>query len=261
MMPKPWNKGTYLSYKNASKIVQKLNIKTQSEYRRYSKSKKLPKNIPGDPYAVYTRTGEWKSWPDYLRGGKKIERITLSPEERKRRKAKSDKKYHEKNKEKIAIYNKKYNSKPEIIAREKNRKKQYHIKNREKIIARATLWNKQNKEQYNSRIRKNNKSQKYRVLTHYSKKQSNSDVPCCSCCGENEFLIFLTIDHVRGRKYSDDYINTTEKKARNAITGKVMYDKLEKQNFPNGYRVLCWNCNSARDKQPDKICPHQRNKR
>ena len=27
-------------------------------------------------------------------------------------------------------------------------------------------------------------------MAHYSKKLSNSDIPCCNCCGENQFLIF-----------------------------------------------------------------------
>jgi len=141
----------------------------------------------------------------------------------------------------------------------------YYKKNKEKIKKRVADWQKANPERFHASTRSRNKTRKYRVLSHYSKKQSKSDVPCCSCCGENEFLIFLTIDHVHGRKYTDDYMRPKGKKSpknwKMAMTGNLLYMKLERLNYPSGYRVLCWNCNSARDNQPDKICPHQRSKR
>ena len=85
------------------------------------------------------------------------------------------------------------------------------------------------------------------VLRHYSKKLSNSDIPCCRCCDEHEFLIFLTIDHITNRK------NTTHKKS---LVGRSMYRYLQKEGYPSGYQVLCWNCNSA--KSDSGICPHKR---
>jgi len=33
---------------------------------------------------------------------------------------------------------------------------------------------------------------------------------------------------------------------------------LKKNNWPEGFQVLCYNCNSA--KRVDGICPHQKNK-
>ena len=88
---------------------------------------------------------------------------------------------------------------------------------------------------------------KYELLSHYSKKLSNSDVPCCRCCGEHDFLVFLTIDHITNRK------NVTHKKR---LGGFPLYRYLQKNGYPSGYQVLCWNCNSA--KSDSGICPHKK---
>jgi len=88
---------------------------------------------------------------------------------------------------------------------------------------------------------------KNQVLSHYSKKLSNSDIPCCNCCGEHDFLIFLTIDHITNRK------NVTHAKR---LGGQKMYHYLRKNGYPLGYQVLCANCNSA--KSDSGICPHKR---
>jgi hypothetical protein len=89
------------------------------------------------------------------------------------------------------------------------------------------------------------------VFSHYSKKLSNSTTPCCNCCGENKFLIFLTIDHITGWKNYDE--------GPKRLVGKEMYRFLQKNNYPTGYQVLCMNCNSA--KSDKGICPHQRSKK
>jgi hypothetical protein len=88
-------------------------------------------------------------------------------------------------------------------------------------------------------------------MKHYSKKLSNSEIPSCNCCGENQFLIFLTIDHIKGWK------NYNEGPKR--LGGKDLYRYLQKNDFPEGYQVLCMNCNSA--KSDDEVCPHQRRRR
>ncbi len=88
---------------------------------------------------------------------------------------------------------------------------------------------------------------KKEVFTHYSKKLSNSDIPCCRCCGEHEFLIFLTIDHITNRK------NTSHRKG---LIGSGLYRYLRKNDYPLGYQVLCVNCNSA--KSDSGMCPHER---
>ncbi len=55
----------YLSFEDARKYVQKLNIKTYDEWKEYSKTEKRPKNIPSSPWEVYKNKG-WISMPDWL---------------------------------------------------------------------------------------------------------------------------------------------------------------------------------------------------
>lgn len=94
--------------------------------------------------------------------------------------------------------------------------------------------------------RKKRKSNKILVLTEYSKKISNSDHPVCACCGEDFHEIFLSIDHI---------IPLAKTRSR-ILRGNDLYPKLIKQNFPDGYQVLCHNCNHAKDDLGE--CPHQR---
>ena len=103
------------------------------------------------------------------------------------------------------------------------------------------------KQRQSRQARERNLKLKNEVFSEYSRRDSNSDVPCCKCCGENEFLIFLTIDHITNRK------NTKHKKG---LSGNGLYKYLKKENCPPGYQVLCFNCNSA--KSDSGICPHKR---
>ena len=41
------------------------------------------------------------------------------------------------------------------------------------------------------------------ILSHYSKHISNSNIPCCNCCGENSHVDFLAIDHIAGKNQMD----------------------------------------------------------
>ena len=68
----------------------------------------------------------------------------------------------------------------------------------------------------------------------------------CECCGENT-IEFLTIDHMNGDGHQH----------REKIGQSSLYRWLEKNNFPDGYQVLCYNCNIA--KHFFGVCPHQRN--
>jgi len=104
-----------------------------------------------------------------------------------------------------------------------------------------------------ARAKRNEYGKKWRrklrhdVLSNYSKKISNSDITCCNCCGENEFLIFLTIDHITNRK------STTR---CNGLVGIPLYTCLRVNGYPPGYQILCCNCNSA--KGDSGMCPHKR---
>lgn len=65
----------------------------------------------------------------------------------------------------------------------------------------------------------------------------------CACCGEAD-VRFLTFDHIDGggRKHFEE-------------TGPTLAHWLRKNSYPEGFQVLCWNCNGGRSVNGG-ICPH-----
>lgn len=78
------------------------------------------------------------------------------------------------------------------------------------------------------------------VLSHYSQGTLR-----CACCAEAQYE-FLSIDHIAGGGNQH----------RKALGSKYIYSWLKTHGFPEGYQVLCHNCNMA--KAFYKVCPHQR---
>lgn len=78
---------------------------------------------------------------------------------------------------------------------------------------------------------------KKQVFEYYSKGK-----PKCDCCNESNIGL-LSVDHIKniGRKRK----------------GQKIYSWLINNNFPNGFRILCFNCNSGRNLRRDKKCPHE----
>ena len=82
------------------------------------------------------------------------------------------------------------------------------------------------------------------IIDHYSGGTNK-----CACCEEPE-LDFLTIDHIGGGG---------SKHVRDISKGKAsdkFYRWLLTNNFPDGFQVLCWNCNCGRAKHKG-VCPHK----
>jgi hypothetical protein len=67
----------------------------------------------------------------------------------------------------------------------------------------------------------------------------------CACCGQSE-LIYLTIDHINGGGNAH---------AREIGRGVALYRWLRRYGFPEGFQVLCANCNHGRARNGG-ICPH-----
>lgn len=88
--------------------------------------------------------------------------------------------------------------------------------------------------------RRNRRAAREEVLKHYGKR--------CECCGETA-VEFLTIDHINGggNKHRRELGNRG---------GYRFYLWLIRNNYPDGYRVLCFNCNCAI--AFSGACPHQR---
>lgn len=55
----------YLTFSEAKKYTQKLNLKSAKEWDKYCKENILPENIPISPSSVYSKAG-WISWGDWL---------------------------------------------------------------------------------------------------------------------------------------------------------------------------------------------------
>jgi hypothetical protein len=77
------------------------------------------------------------------------------------------------------------------------------------------------------------------TLRHYGGK--------CVCCGEDE-LYFLAIDHIDGDG------NTHRKKIKK--WGSGFFGWLVKNNFPEGFQILCHNCNMGKHLNGG-VCPHK----
>lgn len=126
---------------------------------------------------------------------------------------------------------------------------EYYLKHREGILERTSKYRKDHPEknrEYNRRSSiKNRKQRRYECLYHYS----NGTLKC-SCCGENIYK-FLTLDHINN--------NGGEERRKlfgsNKMTGKF-YAWLIQNNFPEGYQVLCMNCNWGK-RMNNGICPHK----
>jgi len=61
----PTNLRQYRSFKRARAFVRGLGLKSQSQWRDYSMSRKKPDDIPSNPHIMYADSG-WDSWGDWL---------------------------------------------------------------------------------------------------------------------------------------------------------------------------------------------------
>jgi len=112
----------------------------------------------------------------------------------------------------------------------KAKQKEYRQKNRLKVIlGQKTAY---------QRVRQE-------ALAHYSENTMK-----CKCCGEAG-IAFLTIDHIHGNGSEHRRQIDPHKK----MGGNGFCYWLKKNNWPEGFQVLCANCNFA--KRSNKECPHQ----
>jgi hypothetical protein len=72
----------------------------------------------------------------------------------------------------------------------------------------------------------------------------------CTCCGENIFE-FLQIDHIAGTGVKAKDRNKHPKTAG----GGWLYGWLKRNHWPDGFTVLCANCNYV--KRFGATCPHK----
>jgi hypothetical protein len=123
----------------------------------------------------------------------------------------------------------------------------WYKKNSAKVCKRQQAYYQENVNHYRDYVTQRNLARRIRVLTHYS-----GGVPKCACCGET-ILDFLTIDHINldGAKHRREISSKSERAA-----GQKTYVWLEKNGYPEGFQVLCYNCNCGSFKHKG-ICPHK----
>jgi hypothetical protein len=83
---------------------------------------------------------------------------------------------------------------------------------------------------------------KYDAIFHYSHGTMK-----CACCSEDN-IKFLTIDHPNGGGEAE--------RKRTGHYGNSFYQWLRTMKYPDGYQVLCFNCNLGRECNGG-ICPHK----
>lgn len=74
----------------------------------------------------------------------------------------------------------------------------------------------------------------------------------CSCCGESREP-FLVIDHVNGDGNNHRRSIQPNSNGR-PVAGFLTYRWLRINGYPEGFQVLCANCNMAKERG---TCPHQ----
>lgn len=88
---------------------------------------------------------------------------------------------------------------------------------------------------------KRNKTAEWgKILDHYGRK--------CNCCKEDDPR-FLTVDHI------DCQVPEMESVGRK-LQGERLRHWLVKNDFPEGYQLLCFNCNLA-TYHNGGVCPHK----
>lgn len=115
--------------------------------------------------------------------------------------------------------------------------------NKEHLKRYVTQWRKENRDYINRKNKFKRRQERQQVLDHYGK--------VCACCGEWRYE-FLSIDHIDGG--GNKHRNELKQKGELKKAGR-MHDWLRKNNYPEGFRVLCHNCNQARGLYG--YCPHK----
>jgi hypothetical protein len=119
---------------------------------------------------------------------------------------------------------KEYNSRPEVKAKKSTHEYKAYLK----------------------KYQKKDDGQRLKILQVYSKRLSNSDIPCCNCCGLNDHLDFLALDHIIGKKQMDSIPELVAIGYSSQMGTKELFSWIIDNDFPDGFQILCHNCNFAK---------------
>jgi hypothetical protein len=170
------------------------------------------------------------------------------------------KKYESSEKGKITM--EKYRTSEKIIEQKREHSRKYEASEKGKASRKNYRTSEKGKERLKNyeASEKGHASIRLKILRYYSKLHSNSDLPCCRCCGLNSHIAFLDVDHIQGRfemasipelkklKYSS--LQTSGQLLRWIVDNNYLKD-LQTEYF----QILCKNCNGAKSKSKDNECP------
>jgi hypothetical protein len=149
---------------------------------------------------------------------------------------------------------KKYESTPKGKALRKKIEKKFDSSPKRKIIQKRT----RDKPAYKKKVHDERIELRTKVFSNYSKLHSNSDIPCCRCCGEKFHLEFMSLDHINGKKQMDSEPELVKLGYSSKLIGLTLLKWIIKNNFPKGFQTLCHNCNQSKGHSKYNTCAHER---
>jgi len=128
-----------------------------------------------------------------------------------------------------------------VVSPEKAREYQrrYHAKNPGRKVKWNREWIKTHREQYNASKYLYRERQKHRVMRHYC----GGKDPFCVKCGFDD-IDCLCLDHIDDNGAED---RRKRRVSSRTTTGVDMYTAVKRDGFPDGYQVLCANCNMKKE--------------
>ena len=109
-------------------------------------------------------------------------------------------------------------------------KRDNYQKNKEKILKANSIYQHNNLDKKREYHKKRRREQRKIVLNHYSKGQLK-----CKECGYDKDSRALIIDHIDN--------NGAKHRKITRGGGEKTYNWLIQNNFPEGFQILCQNCN------------------
>ncbi|KKQ94900.1 MAG: hypothetical protein UT21_C0011G0008 [Candidatus Woesebacteria bacterium GW2011_GWA1_39_11b] len=120
--------------------------------------------------------------------------------------------------------------------------KKYRENNKEKISNLGKTWRGNNKDSTRKAGRKEREKLKFDILNHYS----NGKL-CCANCSFNDSRA-LQVDHIEN--------NGAEERRKlfgnRLFAGTTFYRWVRRNNYPEGYAILCANCNIIKLREFEK---------
>ena len=110
--------------------------------------------------------------------------------------------------------------------------------NRDRHNQTQKIWRQNNRDRFNQLVRESRQRLRDEVIDAYGGK--------CACCGETR-REYLSIDHKNGN-------GNKQKREIGVRNSQEFYRWLKQNNYPEGFQVLCFNCNMG--KRNYSVCPH-----